>query len=162
LLENCNNTLYFLEDFRVLVYKQHYTAVVNLNTHLQEQHATPVKLRKQIIEHFSRYNIAEPKDIKLLEQPANLIKELRLLLYRLKYKACNFITINIDVMQTHCKKNYKQAWIGNISLLYNYIKVQIFFYTGGLQKYFVVNLGKVEDKENLGNKRRLKRQLTEF
>jgi truncated hemoglobin YjbI len=40
--------------------------------------------------------------------------------------------------------------------------VQTFFRTGGLQKYFVVNLGKVEDKENLGDKRRLKRQLAKF
>jgi truncated hemoglobin YjbI len=40
--------------------------------------------------------------------------------------------------------------------------VQTFFRTGGLQKYFVVNLGEVEDKENLGNERRLKRRLAEF
>jgi hypothetical protein len=40
--------------------------------------------------------------------------------------------------------------------------VQTFFRTGGLQKYFVVNLGEVEDKENLGDKRRLERQLAEF
>jgi truncated hemoglobin YjbI len=46
--------------------------------------------------------------------------------------------------------------------LYDCIKVQTFFRTGGLQKYFVVNLGEVEDKENLGDKRRLKRRLAEF
>jgi hypothetical protein len=40
--------------------------------------------------------------------------------------------------------------------------VQTFFRTEGLQKYFVVNLGKVEDKENLGDKRRLERQLAKF
>jgi hypothetical protein len=69
----------------------------------------PAKLYKQIIKHFSRYNIAKLKDIKLLEQLANLIKELRLLLYRLKYKICNFITININIMRIYCKKKHKQA-----------------------------------------------------
>jgi hypothetical protein len=58
----------------------------------------PIKLYKQIIEYFSRYNLAKLKNIKLLEQPANLIKELRLLLYRLKYKICDFITININII----------------------------------------------------------------
>jgi truncated hemoglobin YjbI len=42
------------------------------------------------------------------------------------------------------------------------VKVQTFFRTGGLQKYFVVDLGKVEDEENLGDKRRLKRRLAKF
>jgi truncated hemoglobin YjbI len=40
--------------------------------------------------------------------------------------------------------------------------VQTFFRTGGLQKYFVVDLGEVEDEENLGDERRLKRRLAEF
>jgi hypothetical protein len=161
-LENCDNTLCFLEDFRVLVYKQHCTAVVNLNTHLREQHATPAKLRERIIEHFSRYDMAEPKDVKLPEQPADPIEELGLPLHGLKCKTCDFITINIDVMRTHCKKNHEQAWIGNTSLLYDCVNVQTFFCTGGLQKYFVVDLGEVEDKENLGDKRRLERRLAEF
>jgi hypothetical protein len=69
----------------------------------------PIKLYKQIIEYFSRYNLAKLKNIKLLEQPANLIKELRLLLYRLKYKICDFITININIMRIYYKKKYKQA-----------------------------------------------------
>jgi hypothetical protein len=40
--------------------------------------------------------------------------------------------------------------------------VQTFFRTEGLQKYFVVDLGEVEDKENLGDERRLERRLAEF
>jgi hypothetical protein len=108
-LENCDNTLCFLEDFGVLVCKQYCTAVVNLNTHLQEQHATPAKLRKRIIKHFSRHNMAKPKNVKLPEQPADLIKELGLLLHGLKCKTCDFITVNINVMRTHCKKNHEQA-----------------------------------------------------
>jgi hypothetical protein len=42
------------------------------------------------------------------------------------------------------------------------VKVQTFFCIGGLQKYFVVDLGDVEDEENLGDERRLKRRLAEF
>jgi truncated hemoglobin YjbI len=40
--------------------------------------------------------------------------------------------------------------------------VQTFFRTEGLQKYFVVDLGEVEDKENLGDERRLERRLAKF
>jgi hypothetical protein len=32
----------------------------------------------------------------------------------------------------------------------------------GLQKYFIVDLGGIEDSENVDNKRRLEGQLTEF
>lgn len=41
LLDNYDNTLCFLADFRVLVYRQHRSGVVNLNRHLLEQYATP-------------------------------------------------------------------------------------------------------------------------
>jgi len=43
-------------------------------------------------------------------------------------------------MRKHCKKNHQQAWVGEKSLLYKTVKVQSFFRTRGLQKYFVVNL----------------------
>ena len=41
LLNNYNNTLYFLEDYSVLVYKEHYTTIINLNTHLLQYYNVP-------------------------------------------------------------------------------------------------------------------------
>jgi hypothetical protein len=62
----------------------------------------------------------------------------------------------------HCKKKHEQSWIGNKSLLYDTVKVQSFFRISGLQKYFVINLGGIEDSENVDNERRLKGRLAEF
>ena len=45
-VENCDDILCFLVEFGVLVCKQHYTGVVNLDKHLLEQHKIPVKVRK--------------------------------------------------------------------------------------------------------------------
>jgi hypothetical protein len=41
LLNNCNNVLCFLQDFSVFIYKEHLTAVVNLNTHLLQHYSVP-------------------------------------------------------------------------------------------------------------------------
>lgn len=61
---------------------------------------------------------------------------------------CSWITINKDKMRRHCKKNHQQAWIGEKSLLYKSVKVQSFFRTRGLQKYFIVNLVDNGNAEN--------------
>ena len=42
------------------------------------------------------------------------------------------------------------------------MKVQSFFRTGGLQKYFVVELDEVQDAETTGDDRRLEGRLAEF
>jgi hypothetical protein len=62
----------------------------------------------------------------------------------------------------HCKKKHEQSWTGDKSLLYDTVKVQSFFRTSRLQKYFVVNLGGIEDSKNVDDERRLKERLTEF
>jgi hypothetical protein len=52
---------------------------------------------------------------------------------------CSFITVNIDAMRMHRKKKHKLLWRGDRHALYQKVKVQTFFRTGGLQRYFVVN-----------------------
>jgi hypothetical protein len=58
------------------VYKQHYTAVINLNKHLLEHHATQAIVRKEIIAHFKYYARANLKAIQLLEPPVPAVKKL--------------------------------------------------------------------------------------
>jgi hypothetical protein len=161
-LESCDNVLRFLEEFGVLVCIQHRTAVVNLNTHLREQHAAKPQLRKQIIERFSSCHVLNPKEVKLPEQPAEPIEELGSPLDGLKCKTCDFITVNKNVMRMHCKEKHTQAWIGNTSLLFDFVKVQTFFCTGGLQNYFMVDWGNVENTEEVDDERRLEGRLAEF
>jgi hypothetical protein len=72
-LENCDDTFRFLEDFGVLVYKQHHTGVVNLNKHLLEHHATPAALRREIVGRFIHFSRTEPKAPRARSSPIKVI-----------------------------------------------------------------------------------------
>ena len=148
-LDNCADILCFLADFRVLVCKQHCSGVVNLDKHLLERHATPANVRKEILQRFARCERLDPKDVELPEQPAQPIKELGAPLDRLCCKTCSFLTVDKSVLRKHLKKNHQQAWKGEKSELFDSVKVQTFFRGGGLQKYFVVDLGIGENGEKL-------------
>ena len=65
-------------------------------------------------------------------------------------------------MRIHCNKNHQQAWIGEKSLLYNTVKVQSFFRSGGLQKYFIVDLADVQNAENAGVENTVPGLLAEY
>jgi hypothetical protein len=70
--------------------------------------------------------------------------------------------MNEDEMRMHFKKNHQQAWVGEKSLLYKIVKVQSFFRTRGLRKYFIVDLvdagnGESEQVENV-----VQAQLAEY
>jgi predicted AlkP superfamily phosphohydrolase/phosphomutase len=51
-------------------------------------------------------------------------------------------------MKKHYYKLHDLSWTGNKNLLYKSIKVQTFFSSGGLQKYFIINLDDREDRED--------------
>ena len=138
-LSNCDKVFCFLKDFGVLVCKQHCTAVVSLNAHLRKHHAAKATLRRQIVQRFSQFDTVSPSAIELPDEPAQPIEELGEPLKGAQCKTCSWVTINRDEMRRHCKKSHQQAWTGDKSLLYEAVKVQSFFRTGGLQKYFIVN-----------------------
>ena len=147
-LDNCDDIICFLADFGVLVCKQHCTGVINLDKHLSAEHRTPAKVRKEIIQRFAHYERKDPKEIELPEQPAQPIEELGTPLDGFGCKTCEFLTININILRMHLKKNHQQAWKGEKSDLFHAIKVQTFFNSGGLQKYFIVDLGVGVNSEN--------------
>ena len=131
-LKNCDNIFYFLEDFSVLVYRQYYTRVINLNKHLREQYAILAKLRKEIIERFRHLSQTDPHIVKLPEQLARLIQELGLLLNRFKYIIYSFLTLYTNSIRKYQKKSHQLSWIGKKSELFQSIKVQTFFRIEGL------------------------------
>ena len=108
-LDNCEDILWFLADFGVLVCKQHCTGVINLDKHLSAEHRTPAKVRKEIIQRFAHYERKDPKEIELPEQPAQPIEELGTPLDGFGCKTCEFLTININILRMHLKKNHQQA-----------------------------------------------------
>jgi hypothetical protein len=160
--DNCDDVLCFLQEFRVLVCKEHYTAVVNLNTHLLQHHSVPAATRKQVVERFSRFAPVDPAEIELPDEPAQPIEALGKPLDGLQCTTCRFITINKDTIRMHCKKHHQQAWTGDKSLLYNTVKVQSFFRTGGLQKYFVVQEAEAQDVRDVDVEVAVQRQLAEY
>ena len=160
LLDNYDDTLCFLADFGVLVCRQHRSGVVNLNRHLLEQHATPAQVRKAVIQRFAQYKRVDPKNVKLPEQPAQLIEELGTPLDRLCCKICSFLTININAMRMHLKRDHEQAWKGEKSDLFTSVKVQTFFRNGGLQRYFIVDLGEGENGEKVDQNQVVQQQLS--
>jgi hypothetical protein len=137
-LSNCANIFYFLEDFRVFIYRQHHTAVISLNRHMSKYHKVQASTRREVVDCFSRLKPVDLGKIKLLEQPVQAIEQLDKPLAGLQCRTCRFITINKDKMRRHCKKHHQLAWVGDESQLYSIVKVQSFFRTGGLQRYFKV------------------------
>jgi hypothetical protein len=91
----------------VLVYRQHCIGIINLDRHLQEQHRTPIALQQQVVDYLLQFSAVDPSTIKLPEQPASLVQELRALLDSMKCKVCSFITINRRNIKTHCKKSHR-------------------------------------------------------
>jgi hypothetical protein len=51
-------------------------------------------------------------------------------------------------MKKHYYKLHDLLWTGNKNLLYKSIKVQTFFSSRGLQKYFIIDLDDREDGED--------------
>lgn len=104
-LDNCDDVLCFLQDFGVLVCKEHHTAVVNLDTHLLQHHSVPAATRKQVVQRFSCFTPVDPAEIELPDQPAQPIEELGKPLDGLQCKTCGSTTVSKDAMRMHCKKS---------------------------------------------------------
>ncbi|KAJ4329600.1 hypothetical protein N0V87_010726, partial [Didymella glomerata] len=115
-----------------------------------------------IVEHFSSFSTVNLAEIEPPDEPAQPIDELGEPLDGLQCKTCSFITVNKDTMRMHCKKVHQQAWVGEKSLLYKFVKVQSFFRTGGLQKYFIVDLVDAGSSENAQVENVVQAQLAEY
>lgn len=135
-LNNCDNTLCFLEDYSVLVCKEHRTAVVNLDTHLLQHHNVPTATRKQIVERFNHFATVIPDDIELPEEPAQPIDELGEPLDALQCKTCRFVTVNKDTMRIHCKKTTSKHGKERKAYSITLSKYRAFFAAGAAKIFY--------------------------
>jgi hypothetical protein len=118
-----------------------------------------------VLEYFAQFSVVDPSVVELLEQPAALIPELGAPLGGMQCKRCSFITINIGKMKTYCRIEHQLSWTGGKSALYSSVKVQTFFSSGGLQRYFIVDLGvevNIENGERLDPNPVVLQQLSDF
>jgi hypothetical protein len=76
LLCNCAEVFCFLQDFRVFVCKQHYTAVIDLNRYMLQYHEVSALVRRQVVNCFNRLELVDLSKTKLLEELAQAIEQL--------------------------------------------------------------------------------------
>jgi len=138
---------HYLEQFRALICRQHCTAVLNVTTHLQQHHATTSKDRRRIVQHFEGLQLSTPDEI-IPPPPGRLpLKELGdsqnafqcTHFDPITGDSCNKITINLEGLRMHCKNAHQIRWVGDTQKLYDKVRVQTFFRSGGFQRYFTVN-----------------------
>lgn len=108
----------------------------------------PAATRREIVERFRHYTLTEPNDVELPDEPAMPIEELGAPVDALQCRTCALVTVSKDKLRQHCKKDHQQAWTGEKSSLYKTVKVQSFFRTAGMQKYFVVETDDAGNPEN--------------
>ena len=143
-LENVQEQLLYLDRYRVLVCKEHFTGIQNVDVHLRTQHAAVSSAeRKAVVDYCRRWPVTAPQDMELPPPLSAPIKELGKPqdAFQCQHNcgcSSSFVTVSKDMLQKHCKKEHRQPWKGDTSTLYKRVKVQTFFRTGGLQRYFVV------------------------
>ena len=86
--DNCDDIFGFLDDYGVLVCREHRTGVVNLKKHLWQQHAVSLQQRRQIVQHFSELTLVSPDAVELPEEPATPFEELGPPLGGLQCRTC--------------------------------------------------------------------------
>lgn len=106
------------------------------------KHNVPKKERLVIVEHYKRLWIKRPEDVKPPPPLGPPIEELGEPLNGFQCHGendCRSLTISRDELRKHCNRVHKLAWRKEETEgLFSQVKVQTFFNTGGLRRYFTV------------------------
>lgn len=96
--------------------------------------------RKAIVAKYSGLWMKKPDEIELPQPhgpPLSILGD-PLDALQCEQDGCNYITQNNNVFGIHCREKHKITWRGKESILSEKVKVQTFYRTEGLQRYFVV------------------------
>ena len=140
-VNNVQERFCYLQQYQVLVCREHATGIQNVDAHLRDQHGVARKERKAIVDHCRRWRIAAPHDVELPPPLGPPIEELGEPLDVLQCRIsseCGFCTANQSRMQKHCNNVHQASWSSKDATLCERVKAQTFFRAGGLQRYFVV------------------------
>jgi superfamily II DNA helicase RecQ len=141
-VDNADECFQYLRKYGVLVCLEHTTGVQNLDAHLRDYHAVPAGERRAIVEKYICFCIKRPDEVQLPSPMGRPIEELGkpLRAFQCSEVDCDYITINKSVLKTHRNKSHGLSWKSDTGSLYAEVCVQTFFRTGGLQRYFTVNM----------------------
>jgi superfamily II DNA helicase RecQ len=156
--------LCYLQQYHVLICTEHATGVQNLYTHLRDYHTVTSTEKSRLVEKYRQYRIKRPADIELPPPLGPPICELGEPLdgFQCGKEDCDYITINLDCLRIHCKEKHKLRWSKNRDGLFDQVKVQTFFRTAGLQRYFIVNALSSNAPVSLQQKEEVERLLGEW
>ncbi|KAL5371081.1 hypothetical protein DPSP01_014505 [Paraphaeosphaeria sporulosa] len=128
--------------------RKHGTALQNIDAHLLKYHAIKGRSRSELVQHCSRYALAEPSDIVLPAHHGPPIEELEAPLDGFPCPWCHshpYLTASLVKLQMHCKKTHRRSWTAETRALCRKVKVQTFFRAGGLQRNFIVDTNEGDD-----------------
>jgi hypothetical protein len=125
-----------MQAYSVLVFKQYLTAIVNRNKHLSWYYNVPASAWRQIVDCFGWLNVLDPAEVKLLDEPAEAKKSLEN--RWLGYNAGHASLLPSAKIRYVCTVKRIISRLGGAlaTQLYGTVKMQGFFRTGWLQKYF--------------------------
>jgi superfamily II DNA helicase RecQ len=124
----------------VLICREHHYAVRNLDLHLRDAHTVTAKDRRLIVDKYATLSLAKPAEVPLppplrppfeaLGRPVNAL--------HCAEEECGFISINRTNMRMHCNKEHSWRSKEHERDFWTSVKVQTFFSSSGLQRYFTV------------------------
>jgi len=148
---NADAILHYEPEHKVIICTQHRYAVRNLDHHLRDQHAVSVKERRATIQRYDQFEVLEPADVPL---PPPLRPPIRALgepvdAFLCEEEECGFISINHSVIGKHCNKMHGWKWKKEEPEHWHEVKVQTFFNSGGLRRYFIVRAVECQPVDSL-------------
>lgn len=140
-LENAEDILHYIPQYKVIICSQHCSAVRNVARHLQEYHFGDPKDKSAISRQFRQYEVLSPALIQLpppLELPFDLLGKPKNA-FICDEEECGFISINRSEIAKHCNKTHLWRSSKADREHWHHVFVQTFFSSGGFQKYFTVD-----------------------
>ena len=137
---NSDDCFCYLQKFRVLVCREHATAVQNLESHLRDHHVVAAPERRDIVAKYGELRRRKPAEVALPQPLGPPIKVLGEPLdgYRCKQLDCDYLTVSEKKLKVHCLRIHSLSWRGDTGSLFEKVKVQTFFRAPGFQRYFIV------------------------
>lgn len=137
--ENIEQHFAYVEAHKVLVCREHATAMRNVDAHLREHHGVQAKERRRILEKYSGLFIETDPDKIVLPSLSSPIAALAVLDgFRCAQEGCAHMTINKNGMKQHWNKAHGRKWTNKGEGAFTAVKMQTFFNSSGLQRYFQV------------------------
>jgi hypothetical protein len=122
---NSDDCFCYLQRFRVLVCREHVTAVQNLESHLRDHHVVSASERRDIVAKYSGLRRKKPADVELPQAFGPPIKVLGDPLdgYRCEQFDSDYLIVSEKKLKVHCLRIHSLPWKGDTSALLEKVKV---------------------------------------